>query len=240
MQNFNYKEHYKIDALEFDYFEEKFGATLHDERRVHEVILHSLPKVYSSVLDVGCGNAWLAERLTPQSKKVISFDLSHTNTKKAKDRIKSDFHKQTVGDSLQLPFKDNSIDLVVSSEVIEHIADPKRFVSELFRVTKPGGSVIITTPYKEVLQYILCVHCNKVTTLHAHIHSFDEHILAGFHPLESKDFDYTLFGNKLLIFARTYVLLKYLPFSLWRLVDWLANKVYNKPVHILVEYKKTH
>lgn len=48
-----------------------------------------------------------------------------------------------------LPFKDNSVDFVISSHVIEHFFDPIKAVEEWLRVTKPGGFVYIIAPHKE-------------------------------------------------------------------------------------------
>ena len=49
LQEFNYTEHYKIDADKFDYFEKRFAATAHDERRVHEYIIANIPKEASKL-----------------------------------------------------------------------------------------------------------------------------------------------------------------------------------------------
>lgn len=51
------------------------------------------------------------------------------------------------GDALQLPVKSESVDLLVSSSVIEHLPDPERAASEQFRVVKPGGSVYAEIPF---------------------------------------------------------------------------------------------
>ena len=45
-----------------------------------------------------------------------------------------------------LKFDDNSIDFVVTFQVIEHIKDDEKFVQEIHRVLKPGGKLILTTP----------------------------------------------------------------------------------------------
>lgn len=48
-----------------------------------------------------------------------------------------------------LPFKDNTVDFVISSHVIEHFYDPVKTIKEWLRVTKPGGFVYIVAPHKE-------------------------------------------------------------------------------------------
>src|SRR5579863_10043527 len=57
---FNYLEHYKTDAEEFDYFEEQTGATAHSERRLREYIVSLIPRDSRFLLDVGSGSAWMA------------------------------------------------------------------------------------------------------------------------------------------------------------------------------------
>ena len=92
LDNFNYIDHYKKDAVEFDYFEERKGATAHDERRVREYIISKIPKKVNSILDVGCGNGWVAKEFLPKGKQVYSLDISVTNpaiAKKALSRSKT-------------------------------------------------------------------------------------------------------------------------------------------------------
>ena len=237
-QKFDYVEHYKIDAEEFDYFEERTGATAHDERRVHEFILSKIKSNTCNILDVGAGSAWVAHHFRNSDVKVASLDISLVNVKKAKSIVPGENHTQIVADSFKLPFASDSFEAVIASEIIEHVVDPKMFVQELFRVVKPSGNLIITTPYKEKLRYYLCVHCNKKTPIHAHIHSFDENMLMNISPKSGMETNYTIFGNKLLIFMRTYVFLKYFPFRFWKLIDSVFNRIKNIPVHILVEYHK--
>lgn len=56
-------------------------------------------------------------------------------------------------DGLDLPFRDDCFDLVLSQAVLEHVVDPQRYVDEVFRVLRPGG-----TFYAEVA-FIQPVHC---------------------------------------------------------------------------------
>ncbi len=239
MDKFNYLEHYQTDAEEFNYFEERRGATEHDERRVHEYIISTIPKDVKSILDVGCGSAWIAKYYVKKNVNVYSLDISTINPVKALKKYPATNHFGITADSYSLPFLDNSFDCLVASEIIEHVLYPDKFIAELMRVVKPKGELIITTPYKEVLRYSLCIHCNKKTPINAHINSFDEKKLESLY--KGNDLNYVkwkTFGNKLLIFLRTYVVLKFLPFSLWKIKDKAANLLYNKPVHIIMTYGK--
>lgn len=53
------------------------------------------------------------------------------------------------GNDYHLPFEDNFFDCVVAGEVIEHMEYPEKFVKELLRVIKKGGTLAISTPHKE-------------------------------------------------------------------------------------------
>lgn len=50
------------------------------------------------------------------------------------------------GNLLELPFDDGSVDILVSSEVVEHLLDPRPAITEMLRVLKPGGYALVTTP----------------------------------------------------------------------------------------------
>ncbi len=236
---FDYVSHYKKDSEEFDYFEERLEPARDEEKRVRQVILSQIPKNSDLILDVGCGSGWIARHFIPQNKKVISLDISKTNPARVHNIVQSQNHFPIVADSLRLPFKDNMFSCVVASEVIEHTVSPEKFFAELFRVLTKNGRIIISTPYKEKLRYHLCIHCNKKTPENAHIHSFDEDKLAGlYNEKDLRRFNPIIFGNKALIFLRTYILLKHLPLNLWLAVDWLANKIYDKPLHLVCSYEK--
>lgn len=238
-KSFDYLEHYKLDAELFDYHEQRTGGTLHDERRVFEYILNYIKREAISVLDVGCGNARLAGEMLQRGNRVCSLDISLTNTSKAMELYPSDRHSAVIADALSLPFADSSFDCIVCSEVIEHTVDPDKIVEELVRCVKPNGQVILTTPYKEKLKYYLCIHCNKQTPVNAHLHSFDENkLLELFSKYKNGKTVWKSFGNKALLHLRTHVVLKYLPFSIWKIIDSLFNLLINKQAHIIVTYTK--
>ncbi|MDR3626372.1 MAG: class I SAM-dependent methyltransferase [Ignavibacteriaceae bacterium] len=239
MKEFNYTEHYKIDAEEFNYFEDRPGATAHDESRVHQYIVSKVPANVKTILDVGCGSSWVAGSFLAKGKKVISLDISTINPFKALQKFPSEKHFGVTADSYILPFNDDTLDCIIASEIIEHLLYPDKFIKELLRVLKPGCRLIITTPYKELIRYSLCIHCNQKTPMHAHLHSFDENKLLSLYQGNNLDSVYwKTFGNKILIFLRTYVVLRYFPFGLWKFVDKLSNMIYNLPAHIILVYTK--
>lgn len=235
---FDYLAHYRIDANEFDYFEERNGATEHSERRLREYITTLVPTNVDTILDVGCGSAWVAKTFLSKGKTVYSLDASTTDPGKALSLYPSDKHFGVAADAFALPFDDNSFDCIIAAEIIEHVTDPQKFVHELHRVVRPGGVLIISTPYKEVLKYALCIHCNQKTPLNSHLHSFNESKLLSYQPTKAGGASWVAFNNKLLLFARTHIVLKFFSFGLWKVVDKLANVFYNKPVNIIVSYPK--
>ena len=236
---FNYIDHYQKDAVDFDYFQVRESGTEHSEKRVREYIISHLPGKSKKILDVGCGKAWVAELCCPKNIEVVSMDIALTNVVKALEKYPFDNHSAVVADVFTLPFNENSFDCIIASEIIEHVVYPDIFIKNLMRILKPGGVIIVTTPYKEKLQYSLCIHCNKSTPQHAHIHSFDENILAKlYNNNDVASFEYKTFGNKLLIHLRTYILLRFLHFKVWKAIDTIANFIYKAPSTILVKWEK--
>lgn len=75
-----------------------------------------------------------------------------------------------------LPFDSNSVDLVVSTEVLEHLSDDllREATHEISRVLKPGGRFFVTVPYREQLYHVLCPDCGALFHPAQHLQSFDE------------------------------------------------------------------
>lgn len=238
--NLDYIKHYGEDHKYFDYFVDTTCLPqLDDERRVHEVIINKVSKNAINILDVGCGGAWVANHFTKLKKNVISFDISIINVSKALKFVDNENHFGVVGDALNPPFLANSFDCIIASEIIEHVVDPKEFISQLFKLLKPNGQLIITTPYNELIKMETCIHCNGQTPRNSHLHTFDEKILKSYNPiLGANNYSYRIFGNKAMLFARTYIITKYFKLGLWNFMDSFANFIVNKRSHIIVEYCK--
>ena len=105
------------------------------------------------VLDAGCGSGrHLCESFRTPGVDVAGVDLNRDDLGKAKGLI-SLMAKEQKGrwlvaqaDVTKLPFADGSFDVVICSEVLEHIVDNRTAVAELVRVLKPGGDLVVTVP----------------------------------------------------------------------------------------------
>ena len=101
------------------------------------------PLAPSSVLDAGCGEGETLERLGGLlTGTVTGVDLNPDSVEFAAKRVPSgDF---LVGDLTALPFEDDSFDLVLCLEVLEHIPDPAPALAELSRVSR--GDIVLSVP----------------------------------------------------------------------------------------------
>ena len=105
------------------------------------------------VLDAGCGSGrHLRESFRTPGVDVAGVDLKRDDLCKAKGFLSLMAREQkgrwlvAQADVTQLPFADRSFDVVICSEVLEHIADNRTAVAELVRVLKPGGDLVVTVP----------------------------------------------------------------------------------------------
>jgi SAM-dependent methyltransferase len=92
------------------------------------------------VLDVGCGDKRLAQYCLAQADLYIGLDHPATFGGRPEN-------VEVFGTALALPFPDGTFDTVVSFEVLEHVPDSRGMVAELQRVLKPGGRLILSTPF---------------------------------------------------------------------------------------------
>lgn len=239
--NFHYREHYREDAEVFDYFlAYEDGATRHEARRLHEMIAKEVPEAAETILDVGCGNAWVAAHFCPKGRTVISLDIGARNSVEAIKRYPYKKHLAVVADVYTLPFPADSMDGIIAAEIIEHVPDPRLFLEKLLEVLKPGGKLIVTTPFAEKIDYSLCVHCNRPTPQHAHLHSFDRDRLAQMVRRDQvEQLRMRTFSNKALTKLQTHVLLQRLPLKAWRWMDSLANALIKKPARLMMTLFKT-
>ncbi|MFC2129155.1 class I SAM-dependent methyltransferase [Bacteroidota bacterium] len=236
---FEYLEHYQKDSEVHDYAKEADSMVVRDEnRRIHQLIISKIPWDAKLVLDVGCGGGWLSKQIVNDSTQVISMDVSSENPLHALRSHPHENHFGLVADVFNLPIKEESIDCIVASEIMEHVPSPKLFIDVLLKALVKGGKLLITTPYNEKLKYHLCVHCNNQTPSNAHLHSFNETNIVKHFPESVLKWDYQLFMNNYFIKSRMSLLTRFLPFKLWRVLDKISNKVLRKPTRFFLIIEK--
>ncbi len=101
------------------------------------------------VLDVGCGSALVADRIADLDATYVGVDYGGHHAAYAGTRLSEAGQplRSVIGrcDGELLPFPDETFDVVVMSEVIEHLMRPERATWEVARVLKPGGVFVMTT-----------------------------------------------------------------------------------------------
>ncbi|MBI2196476.1 class I SAM-dependent methyltransferase [Candidatus Daviesbacteria bacterium] len=99
------------------------------------------------ILDVGCGNGYYLYLLNNLGVKLTltGIDQDKNALQSAEGLIDRKKIKIFKGGATRLPFKNSSFDKVLISEVIEHIEDEEKALSEIRRVLKPNGLLILTT-----------------------------------------------------------------------------------------------
>jgi ubiquinone/menaquinone biosynthesis C-methylase UbiE len=99
------------------------------------------------VLDAACGVGYGVEILAAAGAKSVSgIDLDPEAVATAKERFGEHAAALVEGDLRELPFEDDSFDVVTSFETIEHMEEGERALAEMRRVLRPGGLLIVSSP----------------------------------------------------------------------------------------------
>ncbi len=103
----------------------------------------------------GCGKGGLLSviRINTRSFDLVGIDISINMLKEAR---LNGTDSCIQADALHLPIRGEVVDIVISSEVIEHIIDPTKFLKELKRVSKPHGFIMVTFPNCIAYYFLLC------------------------------------------------------------------------------------
>ena len=97
------------------------------------------------VLDVGCGEGWFADELLRAGTQVVGIDVAEEPLRRAFERDRK-LDLRVVDADGPWPLDDASFDVVWAGETIEHVADTAGWLSEIRRVLRPGGRLLLSTP----------------------------------------------------------------------------------------------
>ena len=126
------------------WFETPIGALV--KKYENELLLDFLqPRPDEHILDVGCGTGIFTGNIMGFGSRVTGLDISYPMLKRAEVKTKGLPFRAVAGDMRYLPFADECFDKTVSMTALEFIVEGRAAVADLFRVTKKGGVVVVTT-----------------------------------------------------------------------------------------------
>lgn len=100
------------------------------------------------VLDIASGEGYGSNLMSERASFVYGVDIDEATVKEARLKYKNINLEYLTGSASEIPLKDNSVDIVVSFETIEHHDKHDEMIAEIKRVLKPKGLLIISTPDK--------------------------------------------------------------------------------------------
>jgi ubiquinone/menaquinone biosynthesis C-methylase UbiE len=102
------------------------------------------------ILEVACGRGGFVKELSRNGAHVTGCDFSLAALRVGQEKLRALGNGTSAaliqGDAQALPFADESFDLVVSCETIEHVPDVRKALREMWRVARPGAKLFLTTP----------------------------------------------------------------------------------------------
>ena len=148
------------------------------EREAHRIeSLLRLCGVGEAALDVGARAGEISAHLTAQFERIVALDLVRPTVKHPKIAC-------VEGDATKLPFPDRSFDVVLCSEMLEHLSlsDLSIAAREIARVTR--SRLIVGVPYKQDIRLgrTTCGECGTVNPPWGHVNVFDESALRALFP----------------------------------------------------------
>jgi ubiquinone/menaquinone biosynthesis C-methylase UbiE len=113
----------------------------------HRLMVRKFQRDEERILDIGCGTSQFAARVLPRFSKaeVVGLDLSRSMLRASQGRCFRGHNRMRLvqGDSQKLPFADDSFDLVTCSHSFHHYPNQLQVVSEMHRVLRPEGRLMI-------------------------------------------------------------------------------------------------
>jgi SAM-dependent methyltransferase len=115
------------------------------DRELREALLLANVRAGERALDLGCGAGTFTASLARAGARAVGVEVARAPLRRARGAHPGlDFRLAPIDGAL--PLADNAFELVWASEVIEHVADTARWLSEIRRVLVPGGRLLLTTP----------------------------------------------------------------------------------------------
>lgn len=118
------------------------------KRRAKKIIKGLDLKKGDKIIDVGCGDGFYLYILShlPIKTNLLGYDYDKIVLANAKKNLGPKKIRLVNGSATKIPFKNDSFDKAIMTEVLEHIDDDKKALFEVNRILKPGGTLLLTVP----------------------------------------------------------------------------------------------
>lgn len=143
-----------------------------------EKFIHVVQRIENvkRICDLGCGNGFMAGRLADLGYEVTGIDASQSGIEIARANFpKATFLQVEIDATLPDRTKVQEFDLVVSSDVIEHLYRPGQLIEAAASILKPNGHLLIGTPYHGYLKNVVLSLTGKMDS-HFGVHDDGGHI----------------------------------------------------------------
>lgn len=114
--------------------------------RFREVMKHA--GTGNTLLNLGCSDGYYDNFLAKKYNKVVGFEINEKDLMIARQNKKEKNIEYILGNGKKLPFKNNSFDTIICVDVLEHVKEDNKLISEIHRVLKINGRIIITVPHE--------------------------------------------------------------------------------------------
>lgn len=112
---------------------------------------------HAEILDMGCGGGFLSNDLAVAGHTVTGIDLSTSSLRVAESQDRTHSVRYQQGDVYRVPFPRESFDVVTAMDLLEHVSDPQKVISEATRVLRPGGLFLFNTLNKSPLAWLVMI-----------------------------------------------------------------------------------
>jgi len=198
----NHQHNHIIEQVPVDYYQN--GV----EKNIFQKIWHTnkLKKIQlnitadpKKILDVGCASGWFLSNISRQYPKAHCYGIDIYDKAITYGKKKYPHITFKIADAHRLPFDKETFDLIISTESLEHVDNPKDVLLEMKRVLKKNGRVIIELDSGSILFTIVWYLWRKFSGKvwdHSHLHSFTIRKLAkmidecGFKTLKKERFNW--------------------------------------------------
>ena len=223
-----FREYYERDGSKRNHWLEKSSEVyVQLDNLRYEQISRGLSGHYTCAADIGCGSGVMTARLLPLSEMTLAVDLTSVRLGQVRRSVPG--ARLLQGDICSLPLRNESLDLAIVSEVIEHLPDYNPALREIARVLRPGATCVVSVPYQQDVEQQVCPHCLRSFPLHGHLHSFDRQSIrmvlerAGLKPNKLVTLNNTVATKMGRLFALPYPLLQILDRVVRRLLPHLNH-----------------